>query len=59
MALGEYIKETQAEMKHVSWPTQSQAVSATVAVIGISLVTALILFLFDRLFLGLLQGFIF
>lgn len=55
MSLGEYIKETQAEMKHVSWPTQSQAVRATLAVIVISVITALALFFFDELFVYLLR----
>lgn len=58
MALGEYIKDTQAEMKHVSWPTRAEAVRYTIAVIGISIATALILFLFDQLFVYLLKTFI-
>ena len=58
MALGDYIKETQAEMKHVSWPTRAEAVRYTLAVIGISIVTALALFLFDQLFVYLLRTFI-
>lgn len=50
MALGEYIKETRAELKHVSWPTRRQAVIFTILVIVISLGLALVLGLFDFVF---------
>ena len=54
MNISEYIKETRAEMKHVNWPTRSQAINYSVLVIGISVVTAVILGLFDFVFsLGL------
>ncbi len=54
MKLAEYIKETKGEMKHVTWPTKSQAINYTLLVIGISLVTAVILSLADYVFsLGL------
>ena len=58
MALGDYIKEVQAEMKHVSWPTREQAIQYTLAVIGISIATAVALFLFDQMFVYLLRTFI-
>ena len=58
MALTEYVKETQAEMKHVSWPTRPEAIRYTIAVVAISVVTALALFLFDQLFVYLLRTFI-
>lgn len=45
----DYIKETKAEMKHVSWPTRNQAVFYTVIVIIISLVVGGVLGLFDYL----------
>ena len=51
----EYVKETQGEMKHVSWPTRSQAIGYTVAVIAISIVTSLYLGLFDGIFAALLN----
>ena len=50
----EYIKETQVEMRHVTWPTRSQAINYTVVVILISLGVAAILGLFDSLFHSLL-----
>ena len=55
MALIEYLKETKAELKHVSWPTRKQAVSFTVVVIAISIFTALFLGLFDTIFSTLLK----
>lgn len=54
MALGEYIRETRAELKHVSWPTRNQALAYTAIVIAISLGLAAFLGLCDYLFsLGL------
>jgi preprotein translocase subunit SecE len=54
MKIAEYIKETKAEMKHVNWPTKSQAINYSLLVIGISIGTAIILGLFDFVFsLGL------
>ncbi len=45
-----YLKETQAELKHVTWPTRKQAILYTVVVIVISLVTSAYLGFFDFLF---------
>ena len=53
--LTEYIKETRAELKHVTWPTRKQAIMYTVVVIVISIVTALYLGLFDYVFTTLLK----
>ncbi len=54
MKLVEYIKETKGEMKHVTWPTKKQAVNYTFLVIGVSVVVALLLAFFDKVFaLGL------
>ncbi|HVT75130.1 MAG TPA: preprotein translocase subunit SecE [Candidatus Paceibacterota bacterium] len=54
MKLTEYIKETKGEMKHVNWPTRSQAVNYTLLVIGISVATMIILAIADYVFrLGL------
>jgi preprotein translocase SecE subunit len=54
MKLTEYIKETRGEMKHVNWPTRSQALNYTFLVIGLSVVTSLVLSVADYVFgLGL------
>jgi len=48
--LGEYLKETKAELKHVSWPSKNQAVLFTVIVVVFSLVVAFFLGAFDFIF---------
>lgn len=53
-----YLKETRGEMKHVSWPTQRQALINTTLVIIISILIALFLGFFDFLFTRLLDLFI-
>lgn len=53
-----YLKDTRAEMKHVSWPTRRQAMVFTVVVILVSVVTALYLGFFDYIFSLILQKFI-
>ncbi len=45
-----YFKEVRGEMKHVSWPTQRQALVYTIVVILVSLITALYLGLWDYAF---------
>ncbi|TSC57357.1 MAG: hypothetical protein Greene041679_347 [Parcubacteria group bacterium Greene0416_79] len=55
MRITEYLKETRAELKHVSWPTRRQALVFTVVVIAISLITALYLGAFDYVFTTLLK----
>lgn len=42
-----YLKDTAAELKHVSWPTHTQSVVYTALVIGISIFIALFVGLFD------------
>ncbi|MBI2120444.1 MAG: preprotein translocase subunit SecE [Parcubacteria group bacterium] len=51
----EYLKDTQAEMKHVSWPTKDQTVSYTVLVVILSLVAAVLLGVFDVAFSKVLK----
>ena len=58
MALTDYIKETAAELKHVSWPSRQQTLAFTIIVIVISLVTALFLSLFDRAFTAGVEHFL-
>lgn len=54
MSIATYIKETQAEMKHVNWPSREQTIRFTVMVIGVSLLTAAILGISDFVFSKLL-----
>jgi preprotein translocase subunit SecE len=53
-----YIKETKAEMKHVSWPTKRQTVMFTILVVVVSLAVSLFLGLFDGIFKKVLEFFI-
>lgn len=48
--LGNYLRDTAAEMKHVSWPTQMQTITYTALVIGVSAFAALFLGAFDYIF---------
>ena len=50
MSFTNYIKETKAELNHVTWPTQKQAIAFTVIVIGVSIGIAAALGLFDAIF---------
>ena len=54
MKITEYVKETRAEMSHVTWPTRKQAINYSLLVIAVSLGTALVLALFDFIFSKLL-----
>ena len=41
--LSNYLRDTVAEMKHVVWPTQAQAITYTLLVVVVSAVVALFL----------------
>lgn len=58
MKLTEYIKETRAEMSHVTWPTRKQAISYALLVVVVSVVVAALLGLFDYIFSRLLTLFV-
>lgn len=45
-----YLKDTAAELKQVSWPTQHQAIIYTLLVIAISAFVALFVGVFDYIF---------
>ena len=47
---GQYLKDTQGELRHVAWPTRTQTVVYTILVALISIGVALYLGLFDFLF---------
>ena len=53
--LTKYFKDTALEMKHVKWPTSSQALSYSLLVVLISATVALMLSGFDYLFTHLLE----
>lgn len=45
-----YLKDTKAELDHVSWPTSKQALIYTALVVAVSLLVSLYLGLFDYIF---------
>lgn len=46
----QYLKDTQAELRHVAWPTRTQTIVYTILVALISILVALYLGLFDYIF---------
>lgn len=50
MAIKQYINETMAEMKHVTWPTRRQTIVYGILVIGVSVVVSAYLGLLDSVF---------
>jgi len=58
MGLNQYINETKAEMKHVSWPTRKQTFVYTGLVIVISVVVAIYLGVLDAIFTEFVKLFV-
>jgi len=56
--IGQYIKDTKGELKHVSWPTRKQTIIFTTLVIIVSIFIAAFLGVFDFVFSGLLNKYI-
>ena len=54
----DYLHDTRAELRHVTWPTKSQTINYTIIVLVISIGTGLLLGLLDFLFTKVLQHFI-
>lgn len=48
--IGQYLKDTQAELRHVAWPTRTQTIVYTILVMLISVGVSLYLGLFDFIF---------
>lgn len=58
MGLINYIKETKSEMTYVKWPTKKQSIAFTAVVIVVSLVVAIMLGVFDKIFLQIISSLI-
>lgn len=58
MSFIEYLKDTKAEMRHVSWPTQRQAIVFTALVVAFSVIVSLVLGFSDFIFSRGLDWFI-
>ncbi len=53
-----YLRDVRAELRHVSWPTRSQAINYTIIVLVISVGTGLFLGLLDFTFSMMLKRFV-
>lgn len=58
MSLITYFKDTQGELKHVSWPTRNQTVAFTIVVVLISVFVSFLLGFFDYLFKMVIEKFV-
>lgn len=58
MSLITYLKDTQGELKHVSWPTRNQAIAFTLVVVIISVFVSFFLGFFDYLLKLVLEKFV-
>ncbi len=58
MSLITYLKDTQAELKHVSWPTRNQAIVFSIVVVLISVFVSFFLGFFDYIFKLILEKFV-
>ncbi len=54
----DYLRDVKAELRHVSWPTKSQAINYTIIVLVISVGTGLFLGLLDFVFSVVLKRFV-
>lgn len=59
MKVGEFLKDTQAELRKVSWPSRENTVRLTGVVILISVIIAAFLGLLDFAFISLLNKLLF
>jgi preprotein translocase subunit SecE len=48
--IGEYLKDTRTELKHVTWPKRNQIVAYTLIVVVLSVLIAYFLGIFDFIF---------
>ena len=53
--IGQYLKDTRGELRHVAWPTRTQTIVYTVLVALLSVGVSLYLGLFDYIFTGALS----
>lgn len=54
MSFSQYLKDTQAELRHVAWPTRMQTIQYTLLVVALSVFIAVYLGFFDFLFTKML-----
>ncbi len=49
-AAGRFVRETQSELRKVTWPTREEVIRLTVVVIVLSMIASVVLFAADSLF---------
>ena len=54
----DYLRDTKAELRHVSWPTKRQTINYTIIVLVISIGTGVFLGILDFGFAAILKRFI-
>jgi preprotein translocase subunit SecE len=47
--VGNYLKETQAELKQVTWPTKPELIGSTIVVIFVTFVLAIFIYSVDKI----------
>jgi len=55
MKIIDYVKETKAELRHVSWPSRKQAMGFTLVTVIVSIAVAVYLGIFDYIFSQILR----
>ncbi|MGA1196452.1 MAG: preprotein translocase subunit SecE, partial [Candidatus Latescibacterota bacterium] len=53
--IAQFIREVQAEMGKVTWPTQEELKSSTTIVLGLSLALAVFIFVVDYILAGIMD----
>ncbi len=53
-----FFAEARQELRHVNWPTRQEAIRLTLVVVGLSILLAAFLGVFDFIFTYLLQNFV-
>ena len=59
MKTGKFLSGPMSEMKKITWPTRKETIKYTLTVIAICVFVALVLGLFDLLYMYLLESYIF
>jgi preprotein translocase subunit SecE len=59
MKISNLIKDAGSEIKKITWPTRNETIKYTLIVIGMSVVVASVLGVFDFVFVKLMEKYIF
>lgn len=59
MKISNLFKDASSEIKKITWPTRNETIKFTLIVIGMAVLVASILGIFDLIFVKLMEEFIF